>query len=124
MEQIKMQKQKIMAVLAGLIGGYVVTALLLALLAFLLFKMNLDEGKVSVGISAVYVLSCFAAGFLVGKKLGRQKFLWGFLTGACYFLLLLGISTIVQPGAMTGINHLLSAFGMCAAGGMAGGMIS
>lgn len=124
MEQIKMQKQKITAVLMGLLGGYAVTALLLALLAFLLLKLNLDEGRVSMGINVVYVLSCFAAGFLVGKKLQKQKFLWGFLTGVCYFLLLLGISTIVQPGEMTGVKHLLSVFTMCAAGGMAGGMIS
>ena len=50
-----------------LLAMYGVTALLLFLLALLVQKLKLEEGAVSIGISVVYVLSCFLGGFLLGK---------------------------------------------------------
>lgn len=44
---------------AGIVYGYRV---LLAILAFLLYKMNLDQAKVSGGIIVIYIVSTFIGG--------------------------------------------------------------
>lgn len=60
-----------------LLASYVLTLLLLCLLALLLYKLHLTEGMVTIAISAIYVVTTFTAGFLAGKKMERRKFLWG-----------------------------------------------
>lgn len=124
MEKSSIQKPKIMTLLKSLIFAYLITGLMLLILALLLYKMNFDEGKVTIGIIVVYILSCFLGGNLMGRKVGEKKFLWGLGLGVAYFVLLLGISTLVQPGSMTGVNYLLTSLAMCAGGGMLGGMLS
>ena len=79
MEQTAKHTQKMMSLIKGLIVAYLITGSLLLLLALLLYKLELDEGKVTIGIIVIYVVSCFFGGFLVGKKAGTQKFLWGML---------------------------------------------
>jgi len=124
MEKSSIQKPKIMTLLKSLIFAYLITGLMLLILALLLYKMNFDEGKVTIGIIVVYILSCFLGGNLMGRKVGQKKFLWGLGLGVAYFVLLLGISTLVQPGSMTGVNYVITSLAMCAGGGMLGGMLS
>lgn len=124
MENSSVQRPKIMSLLKSLIFSYVITGIMLLILALLLYKMNFNEGKVTVGIIVVYILSCFLGGYFLGRKTGEKKFLWGMCLGGCYFILILGISTLVQPGAMAGIKNLLTSFVMCVGGGMLGGMLS
>jgi putative membrane protein (TIGR04086 family) len=117
-------KPKIMSLLTSLIVSYLITGLMLLILALLLYKMNFDEGKVTIGIIAVYIFSCFIGGNIVGRKVGEKKYLWGMILGVVYFVLLLGISTLVQPGSMTGVRYLITSMIMCVGGGMLGGMLS
>lgn len=124
MERVGMQKPKIMSLLKALIFSYVITGLMLLILALLLYKLDFDESKVTIGVIIVYIVSCFLGGFLLGRKVEQKKFLWGMCLGLCYFVLLLGVSTLVQPGAMSGVKYLITAFAMCMGGGMLGGMIS
>lgn len=121
---VGMQKPKIMSLLKALIFSYVITGLMLLILALLLYKFDIDEGKVTIGVIVVYIVSCFLGGFLLGRKVGQKKFLWGMCLGVCYFVLLLGVSTLVHPGAMSGVKYLITAFVMCMGGGMLGGMLS
>ena len=46
--------------LKSLLCSYVVTGILLLILAGILYKFNLDEAKVTAGILIIYVLSAFA----------------------------------------------------------------
>ena len=55
---------------------YFITGALLLLLAFLLFKLQLSEEIVTIGILAAYVLSTFVGGLYIGKKMQSKKFLW------------------------------------------------
>ena len=59
--------QKSSRVVKGLIVSYLVSGAGLLLLALLLLKWQLDEGKVSAGILAVYV------GNLYGKNSGKKE---------------------------------------------------
>lgn len=119
-----MNRSKLTAVLKSLVISWVISALLLLLLTFLLFQLELDEGKVSVGIIAVYLLSCFAGGFFAGKKCGSRKFLWGLAAGSAYFLVMLVMSVAVKHGLSAQPGQMLTTFLLCAGGGMMGGMLS
>ena len=124
MEQTAKRIPKIMSLVKGLIAAYLITGVLLLLLAFLLFRLDLDEGQVTIGILAIYVLSCFIGGFLAGKWSGSQKFLWGMGLGLAYFLLLTAVSALTDPGLAEGWKGILTSFIMCMGSGMLGGMLS
>ena len=114
----------ILFLLKTLLFSYILTGALLALLAFLLYKVGLTESVVSIVIIAIYVASTFFAGFVAGKRLKNRKFLWGLLMGSAYFLVLLGISMILgEPAGQLG-DSVITTLVLCTAGGMLGGMLS
>lgn len=115
---------KAKAVLKALLCSYTLTGVLLLILAFLLFKMDLSEKMVSMGIVLIYILSCFLGGLLLGKRMKKQKYVWGLLLGMGYFVLLIGISCLVERGFPMNFGHLLTTLIMCVGGGSLGGMIS
>ena len=115
---------RIRAVLKSLLFAYALTGVLLLLLAFALFSFDLGETVVDVGITAVYVLACFMGGFMAGRILHRDKYLWGVGTGAAYYLLLLLVSFAVRGHWNMSITHAVTCFFMCAGGGTLGGMLS
>lgn len=111
-------------ILRSLLCSYVITGVFLLLLAFLLFQFNLGEGPVAAGITLIYVISCLIGGFLAGKAIRKQKFLWGFLVGVFYFLLLVTVSFLVERKWDMSLLHTLTTFCMCLGGGTLGGMLS
>ena len=113
----------VLFLLKCLLFSYILTALLLMLLALLLYKVGLSEGIVSIAISAIYVVATFVAGFIAGKKLKKRKFLWGMLMGAVYFLVLAVISLLVNQSVGNMGNSFLTTLTLCVAGGTLGGMM-
>lgn len=110
--------------LKALLAGYVVTGLLLMILALLLYKIDLDEQKVTVGIVVTYVVSTFVGGFIMGKLVEEQKFIWGLVLGVIYFLLLFAVSFAVNHRLQSNGTNLVTTLLLCAGGGMLGGMVS
>lgn len=106
-----------------LLFAYILTGGLLMLLALLLYRLDLSEQMVSVGIIIVYVAASFLAGFLAGKKIGKRKFLWGFFMGTAYFLVLAVVSLCVNHSARSIASDFFSAYVICAGSGMLGGML-
>lgn len=115
---------KIKVVLQSLLAAYALTGIFLLLLAFLLFQFDLGTGPVSAGIVAVYVLSCLAGGFIAGKIVRKDKYVWGLLVGIGYYLILLAVSFMVQRTWDMSLQHAVTTFFMCLGGGALGGMIS
>ena len=66
-------KSSAMPILADLVAMYVITGLLLVVLAALLGRVEMSDAAVSIGIIATYIVSCFAGGFLIGKKKKVKK---------------------------------------------------
>ena len=64
----------VLALAKCLLASYVLTLLLLCLLALLLYKLHLTEGMVTIAISAIYVITTFMAGFLQEKRWRRRSF--------------------------------------------------
>lgn len=119
-----MKPSKLQAVIKGTLISYVLTALLLTALAFLLYRFHLKENQVSLGINLIYIISCLSGGFLAGKSARQRRFLWGLLTGVFYFLILFSVSFAVSRELGTGSRELLTVFLMCAGSGTIGGMVS
>lgn len=118
------KKISVIFFLKCLLFSYIVTAALLMILALLLFRLGLGEQIVSVAIIAIYVLSTFCAGFLAGKKMQSQKFLWGLLMGGLYFVVLTVMSLIVNHSVVEMGNPFFTTLALCTGGGMLGGMLS
>ncbi len=108
----------------ALLCAYVMTGVILLVLTLLLYKMGLSEENVNAGIILTYVISTFSGGFVIGKLMGKRKFLWGLLAGVAYFVLLLLISLGVYHSLQGAMMNLLTTFFLCAGGGMLGGMVS
>ena len=110
--------------LKSLLFSYILTGVLLAVLAFLLYKMGLDEKIVSIAIIVIYVAATFFGGFVTGKKMGSRRFWWGLVMGGAYFLILTVVSLCVGKGNIQIGNSFFTTFALCAGGGMLGGMLS
>ena len=115
---------KVRTVLKSLLFAYALTGVALLFLAFLLFAFDLGETAVDVGIIAVYVLACFMGGFMAGRIMHRNKYLWGVVTGFAYYVLLLTVSFAVKGRWNMSAAHAVTTFFMCAGGGTLGGMLS
>ena len=108
----------------SLIVSFLLSLLMMAGLAFLLYRFRLGEAQITAGIYAVYLISCLFGGFLAGKAMKTRRFLWGLLSGLLYFLFLFILSVLQESGISAEPSSVLTVLGICAASGMTGGMIS
>ncbi len=112
------------SILRILIITYVVTAVMLLLMSFGMYKLSIGENLIKIGIVVVYALSCAIGGFICGKNKKQRRLLWGLCIGICYFAILSLISFIVNKGFYSDINEAIKAAGVCLLGGIIGGVIS
>lgn len=116
--------KNVLQFLKALMASYIVTGIFLLVLSFLLYKFDWDEQMVTAGVVAIYVLSTFVGGFILGKVRKTRKFLWGLIVGTLYFALLFLVSFGVYRSFSGNGTNFVTTFLLCAGGGMLGGMIS
>ncbi len=124
MERTQGNNKIVMKVLSTLLIMYIVTGALLFLLAFLLYKMELEENIVTIGIMVIYVISGLLGGIIIGKRMKTRRFLWGIVVGAAYFLVLMIGSILMNRGLTSDGLHVMMTLLMCMGAGMIGGMVS
>ncbi|MCI8782754.1 MAG: TIGR04086 family membrane protein [Dorea sp.] len=121
----KLQKDSwVMWVLKSLLVSYVITGILLLLLAVALFKFELNEKAVSAAIVAIYIMATLLGGIIIGKFAKVRRYLWGLGLGIGYFALLMLITLGVYRTLNGDAANMVTTFILCAGGGMAGGMLS
>ncbi|MGL5258875.1 MAG: TIGR04086 family membrane protein [Lachnospiraceae bacterium] len=123
----KMEMDKtsvIINILFFVLIGYVVSIILLFVLAFILFKFSLTEYVVHLVIVGIYIISSFLSGFLLGKKMETKKYVWGLLEGVIYFGILIVLSMVFKQSIASISEQGISTFFICVVSGMLGGMIS
>lgn len=107
---------------------YLISGLLLLLLAALLYRFELSEATVKVGIVVIYIITGFVGGFFIGKQMQDKKYLWGLLTGGIYFLLLFVLSLFLKNGMGEETTfeavRIITTMVLCGVSSMAGGMVS
>ena len=82
-------KKQMTRVGKALLASVLLTAILLFVMALILYKANLSGLAEHVMVILIYLLACLAGGFLLGKQEEKRRFLWGAGFGALYFFLLL-----------------------------------
>ena len=84
MEQSVKTQSKLTQMIKMLLVAYLVTGLLLLILAFLLCKFQLNENQIHLGILVTYILSCFVGSLHLEKASDSTAFCgewdWGLLT--------------------------------------------
>lgn len=101
---------------------FIISSVLLMILSALLYRWELAEGHIAIGIIAIYIISSFIGGFLIGKCNKVKKYIWGFVMGLSYYIVLMIITLVINKG-MSDYNIVTSMI-MCMCSGMLGGMIS
>lgn len=125
MERENKTKRNLPAALGKvLLAMYIITGILLVILAALLYKLELSEAVVNIAIIVIYVLVGFLGGFLIGRIQGSRKYMWGALMGLGYFAVQLIVSLVIHKGLDAGIQHMLTTLVLCTASGAIGGMVS
>lgn len=124
MERQARKQSMLIPALAVLIAMYVITGLLLLLLAFFMYRAEPAEALINGAIIAIYIIAGFFGGFLIGKRVGVKKYLWGFLLGALYYGVLLLVGVLLHQGIETDTVHLFSTMALCLLSATAGGMLS
>ena len=116
--------KKLGIVVKGLIFSYAVTGVLLAVLAFLVYKFELAESVTDMAIIAIYVIVTFLGAFIIGKRIKEQKFLWGLLLGALYILIITAVAVILGHAFHVTSTANITTAALCIGGGLLGGMLS
>lgn len=116
--------EKVIFVTKCMLAAYILTAGLLLLLAFMLYRFGLSEKVVSICIIGIYIVVTFAAGLIAGKREGKKKYLWGLAMGCAYYVILVIVSFVVNRGPQDIAGNMVTVFLLCAGSGMLGGMIS
>lgn len=116
--------QKALFVTKCMLAAYIMTAGLLLLLAFMLYRFGLSEKVVSICIIGIYIVITFLVGLLSGKRAGKRKYLWGLAMGVTYYVILVVVSLVVNRGLQDVAGNMLTVFFLCAGSGMLGGMVS
>lgn len=115
--------QKTWCLIRTLLAAYIVTGISLAVLAFLMYRFNLTQSKVDLGIFAVYLVSNLVGGFCIGKQMKERRFLWGIISGIIYFLLLIVVTMVAYREIQGDAKEIAEILLLCAGGGMLGGML-
>ncbi len=106
-----------------LLLGVLICIVLLLFISAGVYFLDFTE-KITKGLfMAVYFLGAFATGYGVAGRAQKKKFLHGILGGIAFFFLLLIISFLFRQGDKASGARIFSAFLLCAAGGMLGGML-
>ena len=121
-EKEKMEKAR--ALLKSLLASYLLTGILLLILAFIMLKLSPSNDTIQIGIVFSYIFSSFVGGLLMGKQMKVKRFLWGVLLGICYFIVIFLISILLNKNVLIQGMELITVFSMCGLGGMLGGMLS
>jgi len=124
MDKVLHHNSKVVVILRDLLVSYMITGILLLLLAFLMLKADLSGGILSGGILLTYILSSFVGGFLLGKSADQKRFLWGLGMGALYFIMLILISVLTNSVMGMEAGRVITVMVICLFSGMLGGMIS
>ena len=90
-----MKSKNVIGFFSVLMGMLVTSALILAVVSAFMLNGHMNSGFVGGGVIAAYVISSMVGGFCIGQIKGKQKFLWGALMGAGYFLVLLLVGNVV-----------------------------
>lgn len=124
MNKVSQRSTNAIVIVKSLLVSYVLSALLLLIISFVMYKFDPPSAVISVGIVLTYIVSCFVGGFILGTAKREKRFLWGIAVGAIYFLIIFIVSLVFSKDIFGNMGSTIAVLAMCGLGGMLGGMIS
>lgn len=121
-EEVNRETSIIIQITKALLLAYVITGVLLVILAFLLYRFQLTEKVIAVGIILIYIVATFIGGFVLGKYVKVKKYFWGMISGGVYVILLFLITFGVYR--MFDSGEVITTIILCTCSGTIGGMLS
>lgn len=106
-----------MNILKTLVIAYVITGILLLLIAFGLFRFHLSDWQTTAAIVVTYALASFTGGYLLARAQKSRRLLWGIGFGVLYFTVLAAVSLVLGKGTGTDMTALIRALIICALAG-------
>ena len=118
------ERTSIIDIPIALLTGLSVTSVGVVVLALCLLMLSISEEMVEVGILMIYILSCFMAGMIIGRKRKNRRFLWGMLIGVVYYsvLYIATIFVVNTPDAV--VSDVMTTLIICMGSATLGGMLS
>ena len=116
-------KGKAVKMVQSITVSYLLTAVMLLLLSFIMYKCKVSMSGANSGILASDVLSCLIGGFIFSGCLAQKKYLGGALLGVVYFAVVYLVSAVWNQSIAAQMPGMLTAFLICVFSGMLGGMI-
>ena len=107
----------------ALILAYIVTALLILLASFIMYKAGMGENQMRIFVMVIYGIASIASGFAYGKARNERRLLSGCIAGILYFAVLVIISAIVNHGFSMDLKKGIISFSICVIGGAVGGIM-
>lgn len=117
-------KKVIMTLLKETLAEMIISAILLAVVSFIVLKISPSLSTVKTLILVIYGISCFCGGIIMGKVMETKKFLWGALAGVVYFAIIIAVAFIAKGNVSAGTVGIVSGIIVSIGAGTIGGMIS
>lgn len=114
---------RLLSLLKCLMAAYLITGVLLLLVAGLLYKFSIGENIVDISIIVIYCVSSLLAGLFFSKGAAGHRFIWGMLAGAAYFAIICAVSVVADPDFVPVSNSCITTLLICLGSGMLGGML-
>ena len=115
-------RSKLIPVIRTLLLSFLISIIILCLMALLMWKLSLSDGQVKTGLYLSYLLSCLFGGFCFGHIFPKRRSLWGLCFGIGYFVLLALVCVVVAKATLSYPAFLV--LGLCCLGGCAGSFFS
>ncbi len=103
--------------------SYVLTAVVLLILSFIMYRTKMSVTGANAGILITYVISCLVGGFLFSGRVSGKRYLGGALMGAVYFVVVYLVSAVWNHSLTVQLPGMLTTFLICVFAGMLGGML-
>lgn len=116
-------RAKAVKMIKSVAASYVITAVALLVLSFIMYKCKISMTGANGGILLTYVLSCLVGGFIFSGCLAQKRYLGGGVLGVVYFLVAYVVSAVWNQSLADQMPGMLTAFLICIFSGMLGGMI-
>lgn len=120
----KMRRTPIIDIPIALIAGFIITGAGVVTLAVCLLLCSISEEMVDVGILVIYIISCFVAGMIIGRKRKTRRFFWGMLIGVVYYSVLHLTSFLLVGASHSVMTDMVTTLMICCGGATLGGMLS
>lgn len=115
-------RSKLIPVIRTLLLSFLISIIILCLMALLMWKLSLSDGQVKTELYLSYLLSCLFGGFCFGHIFPKRRILWGLCFGIGYFVLLALVCVVVAKATLSYPAFLV--LGLCCLGGCAGSFFS